>query len=59
MVNVFIKIKEFISHSKIVFNVTKKPTADEFKKTALISALGILFIGLVGYLITFILSLLF
>lgn len=59
MVNVFLKIKEFLSHSKIVLNVTKKPTAEEFKKTALISAIGILLIGLIGYLITLIMSLLF
>ncbi len=52
------KIKEFIEHSMIVLKVTRKPTSEEFKRTAMIAGLGILLIGGIGYLVTLIFALL-
>ncbi len=46
------KIKSFIVQSKRVWHVLKKPSADEFKSIAKISALGILAIGIIGFAIS-------
>ncbi|MEM2115428.1 MAG: protein translocase SEC61 complex subunit gamma [Candidatus Woesearchaeota archaeon] len=54
---VFQKIKDFLYNSRIVLNVTTKPTKEEFKKIAIISGAGLLIIGAVGYLLSLILSL--
>jgi len=43
------KIKSFLLQSKRVWHVLKKPTMDEFKSIAKISALGILIIGVLGF----------
>ena len=45
------KIKSFIIQSKRVWHVLKKPSSDEFKNIAKISAIGILVIGLIGFII--------
>ncbi len=42
---------QFIQECKRVLLVTKKPTPEEFKTTVKISGLGILLIGLVGFII--------
>lgn len=46
------KIKSFVIQSKRVWHVLKKPSSEEFKSIAKISALGILVIGLVGFIIS-------
>lgn len=51
-ISVLTKVKSFIAQSKRVWFILKKPTAEEFKTVAKISALGILAIGAVGFLIS-------
>ena len=45
------KIKSFIQESIRVLKVTKKPNAAEFKTVVKVSGLGILIIGLLGFVI--------
>ncbi len=45
------KLKSFIAQSVRVWRILKKPTGDEFKLVSKISALGILVLGLLGFLI--------
>ena len=45
------KIKSFIQEAIRVLRVTKKPDAAEFKTTLKVSGLGILIIGLLGFLV--------
>ena len=45
------KIKSFIQEAIRVLRVTKKPDATEFKTTLKVSGLGILIIGLLGFLV--------
>jgi protein transport protein SEC61 subunit gamma-like protein len=49
-------LKSFIEKCKRVWMVLKKPTKEEFTKVAQISALGILVIGFLGFLISLIIS---
>ncbi len=49
--NIFEKLGNFVDDSKRIFYVSKKPTMDEYKKIALIVALGFLAIGVLGYVI--------
>ena len=53
------KIKDFIRECKRVLIVTKKPGRDEFKTIVKVSGLGIMIIGVVGFLIQMIKQLLF
>jgi protein transport protein SEC61 subunit gamma-like protein len=53
------KFKRFIRESKRVLIVTKKPTRDEFKTIVKVSGLGILIIGIIGFIIQMIKQLLF
>ncbi|HIJ99012.1 TPA: protein translocase SEC61 complex subunit gamma [archaeon] len=46
------KIKAFIQESVRVLKVTKKPDAIEFKTVVKVSGLGILIIGLIGFVVT-------
>jgi len=48
------KFKEFVSESKRVLRVTKKPTKDEYLTISKVSAIGILVIGFIGFLLHFI-----
>lgn len=48
------KLSKFVSDSNRIFVASKKPTWDEYKRMALIIALGIVIIGIVGYIIQFI-----
>lgn len=45
------KVKSFIIQCKRVLKITKKPSKEEFKIIVKVSGLGILLIGLVGFLI--------
>ncbi len=49
---IFGKIRSFILQSKRVWHILKKPSMDEFKMIAKVSALGILVLGLLGFLIS-------
>jgi protein transport protein SEC61 subunit gamma-like protein len=50
-------LTKFISDSKRIFVVSRKPTMDEYKKMALIIAIGIVIIGVLGFLIQLIFTL--
>lgn len=43
-------LNEFIQESKRVFRITKKPDSVEFKTVMKVAGLGILAIGLVGFI---------
>lgn len=43
--------KEFVQESKRVFRITKKPDKAEFRTVVKVSGLGILAIGLIGFLL--------
>ncbi len=49
-------IMKFLTQCRRVFVVATKPTSQEFKQTAKITGLGIILIGLVGFLIWLALS---
>ena len=48
----FQKFKSFVLQSKRVWHVLKKPTGVEFKTIAKISAIGILILGAIGFIIS-------
>ncbi len=45
------KFSEFISESKRVLRITKKPDSFEYKTIVKVSGLGILVIGLIGFIL--------
>ncbi|MEK6973853.1 MAG: protein translocase SEC61 complex subunit gamma [Nanoarchaeota archaeon] len=45
------KFRSFIIECRRVFTVTKKPTRDEFKIIVKVSGIGMLIIGLLGFII--------
>ena len=47
----FHKVKSFAIQSKRVWHILKKPSGMEFKTVAKVSAIGILIIGAVGFII--------
>lgn len=53
------KVKRFIVECKRVLRVTKKPDAMEFKTIVKISGIGIVIIGIIGFLIHFAKELMF
>ena len=44
-------LSNFVDDSKRIFVVSRKPTMDEYKRMALIVALGMAVIGIIGYII--------
>ncbi|MFA5358021.1 MAG: protein translocase SEC61 complex subunit gamma [archaeon] len=50
-------ISKFVSDSKRIFIVSKKPTMEEYRRMALIVALGIALIGVIGFIVTLAFSL--
>jgi protein transport protein SEC61 subunit gamma-like protein len=48
------KMKDFFVESKRVFRVTKKPSNIEFKTIVKASGLGIVIIGMIGFIISMI-----
>ncbi|MFA5125888.1 MAG: protein translocase SEC61 complex subunit gamma [archaeon] len=44
-------VVNFIADAKRIFLVSRKPTMEEYKRMALIVALGILVIGVLAYII--------
>jgi protein transport protein SEC61 subunit gamma-like protein len=49
-------IQTFIEDSKRIFIVSKKPTWEEYQRMALIVALGIAVIGIIGFIVYMIFS---
>ena len=45
------KLKSFVKECVLVFNISKKPSKKEYKTTMLVSGLGILLIGFLGFII--------
>jgi protein transport protein SEC61 subunit gamma-like protein len=56
MMKVLTKIKSFYEKCKRVWMVLKKPSREEFLKVAKVSAVGILLIGVLGFLISIIMK---
>ena len=50
------KAKRFLIECRRVLRVTKKPDNDEFKGIVKVSGAGILLIGLLGFLISYIIN---
>ena len=48
------QIHDFLNNVKRIFIISKKPTKEEFMVMAKITGLGIILIGVIGYLITLI-----
>lgn len=46
------RLVSFVLQSKRVWHLLRKPTGDEFKAVAKISALGIVVIGALGFLVS-------
>lgn len=46
------QISNFIKESRRVLRVTKKPSKEEYRTIVKVSGLGILAIGLIGFVIT-------
>ena len=47
------KLKAFIAKSKRVWFILKKPSRKEYEMIAKVSAIGILILGVVGFIIAF------
>lgn len=45
------RIKSFVRECVRVFKITKKPTKEEYKTISKVAGLGILIIGLIGFLV--------
>ncbi|NQU79539.1 protein translocase SEC61 complex subunit gamma [Candidatus Woesearchaeota archaeon] len=52
------KTKKYVFECIRVLKVTKKPTKEEFKTIVKVSGLGMLVVGLIGFLITLVKELL-
>ncbi len=51
LTNQMTKLKSFTKESIRVLKITKKPNTEEFKAIVKVSGIGILLIGLIGFLI--------
>lgn len=49
-------LKQFVKKCKRVWRVLKKPSKKEFEMTAKVSAIGILILGAIGFLISIIVN---
>ena len=47
----WVKLKSFIMECKRVLIVTKKPSKEEFKAVVKVSGIGMIIIGLIGFVI--------
>ena len=55
----WIRFKSFINECIRVLRVTRKPSKEEFRTIVKVSGLGMILIGLIGFVITMIKQLLF
>lgn len=53
------KLKSFVLQSKRVWVILRKPTGEEFKAVSKVSALGILALGAIGFIISDLIKLMF
>ncbi len=51
-------VGKFFMDSKRIFRVSRKPTREEYKRMGIIIGLGIIIIGILGYVIQLIFTLL-
>jgi len=56
--NVFEKLGNFFASARRVLTVSKKPSMQEFKVMAQVTALGIILIGVIGFIVYLIFALL-
>ncbi|MFA5930705.1 MAG: protein translocase SEC61 complex subunit gamma [archaeon] len=49
--NVVELVGNFVADAKRIFLVSKKPTPEEYKRMTIIVALGIIVIGIIGFII--------
>ena len=57
--SLWIKFKSFINESVRVLRITRKPNSLEFRTIVKVSGLGMILIGLIGFIITMLKQLLF
>ena len=57
--SVIVKFKDFLKECLRVLKVTKKPSTDEFKTIVKVSGLGMIIIGMIGFVIQLIKQYLF
>ncbi|MAG08338.1 protein translocase SEC61 complex subunit gamma [Candidatus Woesearchaeota archaeon] len=57
--NLFFKLKRFVIECKRVLKVTKKPSNLEFKTIVKVSGLGMIIIGLIGFIVQMVKQLFF
>ena len=55
--SIITKLSKFIDDSKRVLSITYKPNSEEFNKSAKIILIGILLVGVIGFIIAIIISL--
>ena len=55
----WMKLKSFANECKRVLKITKKPNNDEFKGIVKVSGIGMIIIGLIGFVIQVVKILLF
>ncbi|HVC58583.1 MAG TPA: protein translocase SEC61 complex subunit gamma [Candidatus Acidoferrales bacterium] len=53
---IFQQIKSFIDNSRHVMSISYKPTRTEFNKSAKVIILGIILIGVIGFLLSIVIS---
>lgn len=53
------KFKTFVKECSRVIKITKKPTTEEFKTISKVAGLGILVIGLLGFIVLMVKTLIF
>ena len=44
-------LTNFLADAKRIFTVSKKPTMEEYKRMAMVVALGIVIIGVIGFIV--------
>ena len=59
MVKLTEDLKTFVAKSKRVWLVLKKPSRKEFEMIAKVSAIGVLILGVIGFLISILIKILF
>ncbi|HIH21472.1 MAG: protein translocase SEC61 complex subunit gamma [Candidatus Diapherotrites archaeon] len=52
MIDISGKIRAFIDDSKRIFTISRKPTKEEFLTMLKVTGLGIIIIGIIGYIVS-------
>lgn len=55
--NIQASIKKFMDNAKHVMSISYKPTRDEFNKAAKLIIFGILLVGVIGFILAIVISL--